>query len=76
MAVQDDAFTESHMTTIGVDFRFRTIKVGDKTVKLQIVSRLLPCGAEAGVADSLLASVGHSGAGEIPNHHKRLLSWR
>jgi len=32
----DDAFTESHMTTIGVDFRFRTIKVGDKTVKLQI----------------------------------------
>ena len=32
----DDAFTESYISTIGVDFRFRTVKVGDKTVKLQI----------------------------------------
>lgn len=32
----DDSFTESYITTIGVDFRFRTIIVGDKTVKLQI----------------------------------------
>jgi len=36
-AVQDDAFTESFISTIGVDFRFRTVKIGDKTVKLQIV---------------------------------------
>ena len=34
----DDAFTESYISTIGVDFRFRTVKIGDKTVKLQIVS--------------------------------------
>ena len=33
---QDDAFTESYISTIGVDFRFRTIKMGKKTVKLQI----------------------------------------
>ena len=32
----DDAFTESYISTIGVDFRFRTIKVENKTVKLQI----------------------------------------
>lgn len=32
----DDHFTESYITTIGVDFRFRTIKVDDKIVKLQI----------------------------------------
>ncbi|CAA9988698.1 ras-related protein Rab-1A, putative [Plasmodium knowlesi strain H] len=32
----DDHFTESYITTIGVDFRFRRIKVGDKMVKLQI----------------------------------------
>lgn len=32
----DDAFTESYISTIGVDFRFRTVKVGDKFVKLQI----------------------------------------
>jgi Ras-related protein Rab-1A len=35
-AVADDAFTESFISTIGVDFRFRTVKIGDKTVKLQI----------------------------------------
>ncbi|RLN83451.1 hypothetical protein BBO99_00002125, partial [Phytophthora kernoviae] len=33
----DDAFTESYITTIGVDFRFRTVKIDNKTVKLQIV---------------------------------------
>jgi len=32
----DDAFTESYISTIGVDFRFRTVKVGEKYVKLQI----------------------------------------
>ena len=34
--LQDDAFTESYISTIGVDFRFRTVKMGSKTVKLQI----------------------------------------
>mmetsp|Transcript_23088 Transcript_23088/g.47871 ORF Transcript_23088/g.47871 Transcript_23088/m.47871 type:complete len:200 (+) Transcript_23088:18-617(+) len=32
----DDAFTESYISTIGVDFRFRTVKISGKTVKLQI----------------------------------------
>lgn len=32
----DDAFTESYISTIGVDFRFRTVKIDGKTVKLQI----------------------------------------
>jgi len=32
----DDAFTESYISTIGVDFRFRTLKIDQKTVKLQI----------------------------------------
>jgi len=32
----DDAFTESYITTIGVDFRFRTVQVGNMMVKLQI----------------------------------------
>eukprot|EP00521_Asterionellopsis_glacialis_P014544 CAMPEP_0195290814 /NCGR_PEP_ID=MMETSP0707-20130614/6534_1 /TAXON_ID=33640 /ORGANISM="Asterionellopsis glacialis, Strain CCMP134" /LENGTH=220 /DNA_ID=CAMNT_0040350995 /DNA_START=70 /DNA_END=732 /DNA_ORIENTATION=- len=32
----DDAFTESYISTIGVDFRFRTVKLDNKTVKLQI----------------------------------------
>ncbi len=32
----DNTFTDSYISTIGVDFRFRTVKVDDKVVKLQI----------------------------------------
>eukprot|EP01088_Endostelium_zonatum_P020188 TRINITY_DN72_c0_g1_i1.p1 TRINITY_DN72_c0_g1~~TRINITY_DN72_c0_g1_i1.p1 ORF type:complete len:213 (+),score=49.66 TRINITY_DN72_c0_g1_i1:74-712(+) len=32
----DDSYTESYISTIGVDFKIRTVKVEDKTVKLQI----------------------------------------
>jgi len=32
----DDNFTSSYISTIGVDFRFRTVYVDGKTVKLQI----------------------------------------
>ncbi len=32
----DNTFTDNYISTIGVDFRFRTVKVDDKVVKLQI----------------------------------------
>lgn len=32
----DDSFTDSYISTIGVDFRFRTVQIGDLRVKLQI----------------------------------------
>lgn len=32
----DDTFTENFISTIGVDFRFRTVKIDKKTIKLQI----------------------------------------
>mmetsp|Transcript_2695 Transcript_2695/g.9413 ORF Transcript_2695/g.9413 Transcript_2695/m.9413 type:complete len:201 (-) Transcript_2695:17-619(-) len=32
----DDAFTESYISTIGVDFRFRTVKINKSLAKLQI----------------------------------------
>jgi Ras-related protein Rab-1A len=32
----DDQFNENYMTTIGVDFRFKTVKSNNKNVKLQI----------------------------------------
>mmetsp|Transcript_14064 Transcript_14064/g.21933 ORF Transcript_14064/g.21933 Transcript_14064/m.21933 type:complete len:208 (+) Transcript_14064:56-679(+) len=32
----DDAFSDSFITTVGVDFRFRTIDINGKLVKLQI----------------------------------------
>lgn len=50
----DDTYTESYISTIGVDFKIRTIELEGKTVKLQIVSILptwkaLVCmGAQAG----------------------------
>ena len=34
----DDTYTESYISTIGVDFKIRTIELEGKTVKLQIVS--------------------------------------
>ena len=39
----DDTYTESYISTIGVDFKIRTIELEGKTVKLQIVSRLSLC---------------------------------
>lgn len=38
----DDTYTESYISTIGVDFKIRTIELEGKTVKLQIVRRLSP----------------------------------
>jgi Ras-related protein Rab-1A len=32
----EDAFSENYVSTIGVDFRFRTVKIDKKTIKLQI----------------------------------------
>ena len=34
----EDAFTDSYLSTIGVDFKIRTIELDGKTIKLQIVS--------------------------------------
>jgi hypothetical protein len=38
IAAADDTYTESYISTIGVDFKIRTIELDGKTVKLQIVS--------------------------------------
>jgi Ras-related protein Rab-1A len=32
----DDVFSDCYISTIGVDFKIRTVRVGEKTVKLQI----------------------------------------
>ena len=38
----DDTYTESYISTIGVDFKIRTIELDGKTVKLQIVRTPIP----------------------------------
>ncbi len=32
----DDQFNDNYMTTIGVDFRFKTLNIDQKSIKLQI----------------------------------------
>lgn len=32
----DDTFTDSYLATIGVDFRFKSLAIEDKSIKLQI----------------------------------------
>ena len=32
----DDTYTESYISTIGVDFKIRTIELDGKTIKLQV----------------------------------------
>ena len=41
LSAQDDTYTESYISTIGVDFKIRTIEMDGKTVKLQIVRKML-----------------------------------
>lgn len=41
LSLQDDTYTESYISTIGVDFKIRTIELDGKTIKLQIVSNPL-----------------------------------
>jgi Ras-related protein Rab-1A len=37
----DDSYLESYISTIGVDFKIRTVELDGKTIKLQIVSNSL-----------------------------------
>uniref|UniRef100_A0A0A9D2R8 Uncharacterized protein n=1 Tax=Arundo donax TaxID=35708 RepID=A0A0A9D2R8_ARUDO len=37
----DDSYVDSYISTIGVDFKIRTIEMDGKTIKLQIVSDFL-----------------------------------
>ncbi|KAB2056122.1 hypothetical protein ES319_A11G082500v1 [Gossypium barbadense] len=36
----DDSYVESYISTIGVDFKIRTVEQDGKTIKLQIYQRL------------------------------------
>ena len=37
----DDTYTDDHISTIGIDFRIRTVDIGGKKIKLQFVESLL-----------------------------------
>lgn len=48
----DDAWTPSFITTIGIDFKIRTIELEGKRIKLQIVRRSLCRPCSSGSAES------------------------
>lgn len=70
----DDAWTPSFITTIGIDFKIRTIELDGKRIKLQIVS--IPIRQYMTLRDSLSIAVGYGWSGTIPDHHDRVLSRR
>ena len=41
LSAQDDTYIENGVLTVGVDFKIRTIEMDGKTVKLQIVRKML-----------------------------------
>jgi len=68
----DDTYTESYISTIGVDFKIRTIELDGKTVKLQIVRSTESYRIKAHIR--LTASiVGHGRPRALPYHYLILL---
>lgn len=69
----DDAWTPSFITTIGIDFKIRTIELDGKRIKLQIVRVLNQF--EQRVVLTRGIAVGHCRTGTIPNNHHGILPW-
>jgi hypothetical protein len=64
----DDTYTESYISTIGVDFKIRTIELDGKTVKLQIV-RDETCGCLEENVKANYVIVGYRRPRTLPHHH-------
>ncbi|CAN8031882.1 unnamed protein product [Ixodes persulcatus] len=62
----DDTYTESYISTIGVDFKIRTIELEGKTIKLQIVSIPFPRITRAVVVPPRLANLGLGSHDDLP----------
>ena len=76
----DDTYTESYISTIGVDFKIRTIELEGKTVKLQIVRPPCPSLSARTQRPQLTRkhtpAVGHGRPGALPHHHVVVLPRR
>lgn len=71
----DDAWTPSFITTIGIDFKIRTIELDGKRIKLQIVrGRPVVRGKDHSNIQGCI--VGYCRTGTLQNHHNGLLQRR
>ena len=68
----DDAWTPSFITTIGIDFKIRTIELDGKRIKLQIV-RSYPSSFQGHRFTRILLLVGHCWPGKVPYHYRCVL---
>ena len=71
----DDAWTPSFITTIGIDFKIRTIELDGKRIKLQIVGAIIISCISHFTHYHPFYQVGHGWSGTVQNHHDSLLSW-
>lgn len=76
----DDSFTSAFVSTVGIDFKVKTVFRNDKRVKLQIWDT----GRFFGLSTRSLLFLGHysdlltlfhSRAGEISHHYNCILPW-
>ena len=67
----DNIFTQSYITTIGVDFKIRTIEVEGKKIKLQVSSEDF-----FEIMKEYFLDLGYSGPGTIQDNHSDILSRR
>ena len=74
----DDAWTPSFITTIGIDFKIRTIELDGKRIKLQIVRfieyNILRCHGSF-FRLCLISIVGYCWSGAVQDDHNRVLPW-
>ena len=75
----DDAWTPSFITTIGIDFKIRTIELDGKRIKLQIVRFSKRCARRGTLTGHVYfppVVVGYCRARTFPNYHYCVLSGR
>ena len=66
----DNAFSSTFISTIGIDFKVKTILINGKKIKLQVLVVVVPSMLCCNV---VLLDMGHCWTGEIPHHHYLLL---
>jgi hypothetical protein len=68
----DDAWTPSFITTIGIDFKIRTIELDGKRIKLQIVREIIEMNDTCSDNSYI---VGYRRPRAFPYHHDGILPW-